>query len=365
MLPAVEASSDADLSLEEVLAMLAMVIAVHVAAIARMTRFTDVVASWGDNSLYIDAAGVIRQWHFAGGPVPPVFFGYSAAIAAVTRLVPISPVSALMTVSIGSSVAVYVLLQRLYGGRVAAATLVFLNYQWILAFMEGGNESLFMCLLYACFLAARTNRWTLAALLAALATTVRPVGIVALVSLAAVLAMRKRYGQLAAITGVGLAIGALYFVAAQRVFGNPFVSFSVYQPEWVNGWPLTYPLGAVIPGFLAFPAGVRWTHHAMFLTWLAIGVVGGVAVWLPRNRQKASTYRAEALFTSLFVLFYLSYNSIPYAAKELPRFLLPVLPLILFFFRDWIPRHRGVLWASALLSALLSAAVVLRTEQLI
>jgi hypothetical protein len=59
-----------------------------------------------------------------------------------------------------SSLAVCLLVHRLYGGWIAAATFIFINYQWILSFVEGGSKPLFMCLLYASFLAAR-SAWDL------------------------------------------------------------------------------------------------------------------------------------------------------------------------------------------------------------
>ena len=102
----------------------------------------------------------------------------------------------------------------------------------------------------------------------------------------------------------------------------------------------------------------------MFLTWFTAAVAGAVSPWLPANRQKLAAHQPEALFTSLFILFFLSYNSV-YAAKEFARFLLPVVPLMLFFWSEWIPRSRAVLWTSALASSLLTCAVVLRTQQLI
>jgi len=68
-------------------------------------------------------------------------------------------------------------------------------------------------------------------------------------------------------------------------------------------------------------------------------------------------YQPEALFTSMYSLFFLSYNysGIVY---NFPRFLIPVAPLLLFSLRDWIPKDRRVLWGGAVLSALLSTAAV-------
>ena len=68
-------------------------------------------------------------------------------------------------------------------------------------------------------------------------------------------------------------------------------------------------------------------------------------------------YQPEALFASMYTLFFLSYTD---AALDvvLSRFLIPVLPLLLFSLRDWIPRNRRVLWGGAVVSALLSSAAL-------
>jgi hypothetical protein len=102
---------------------------------------------------------------------------------------------------------------------------------------------------------------------------------------------------------------------------------------------------------------MRWTLFVFSAVWPIVALIGIVAMWLPRNRQRFSLYRPEALFAWMYALFVITYNDID-IALALDRYLAPGLPLLLFAMRDWIPRDRRLLWGGAVLSALLSAAVV-------
>ncbi len=345
-------------SLSEVLLMLVTVFALHLLTICRVKNFWDVAAVWGDNGPYLGVVAIIRNWHFAGGERPWHFWGFPYAIAGISRLFSIPELMALVMISMLGSLAVCVLVHRLYGGWVAAAFLFLINYRWIVASVEGGSEPLFMCLLFASFLATRVGRWNASALLASLSTTVRPVGVFALLCFAIVLARRRSYRQLSAITLIGLAVGVLYVVPLWLLLGSPFANFSGYKGDWgPHGWPLTYPFGALVSSFLAALDTSRWPNLVMCAAWAVVALVGTVAMWLPRNRERCSMYRPEALFASIYTLFFLSYNFSDIAG-DLPRFLIPVIPLLLFSLRDWIPRDRRVLWGGAVLSAFLSSAAM-------
>jgi hypothetical protein len=291
--------------------------------------------------------------------MPWHFWGFPYAIAGISKLFSVPELVALVTISMLGSLAVCVLVHRLYGGWVAAV-FIFINFEWMQLSVEGGSEPLFMCLLYASFLAARSSRWNLAALLASLSTTVRPVGVFALLCYAVVLARRRSYRKLAAITLIGLAIGVLYVVPVWMILGSPFGNFVGYRDCWgTHRWPLTYPFSAWVSSYLlALYGNTRWYMLVFFAVWPVVALAGTVAIWLPGNRQRFSAmYQPEALFASMYTLFFLSYTD---AALDvvLSRFLIPVLPLLLFSLRDWIPRNRRVLWGGAVVSALLSSAAL-------
>jgi len=352
-------------SLWEVLSMLVMMFVLHLLAVCRVSNFWD-AADWLDNASYIEIARTIRQGHPAGGWFPHHFWGFPYAIAAVSKLLGIRELTAIVVISMLGSLAVCVLVHRLYGGWVAAV-FIFINYQWIEISVEGGSEPLFICLLCASFLAARSNRWELAALLAALGTTVRPVGVLALLSLAAVLAWRKNWRQLAATALIGLGIGILYVVPIWIHYGSPFASLIQYQRDLgTRGWPLTYPFHTLATSYWEFVhlESIHWYTFANFAFCVALALVGTAAMWLLRTCEEFPLYPTETLFASLYTLFLISYNY-PYIAGHFPRYLLPVVPILLYSLRDWIPRVRPLLWAGAVLSALLSAAARVGFENLI
>ncbi len=351
-------------ALWEILLMFAVVDSLHVLTVCRVRKFWGVASLWLDNPAYVRLAATIREWRPPGEDINRFFRGFPYAIAGASKLLAMQGLTALVLISVVSSLAVCILVYRLYGGWVAAAVFSFINYRWVVISVEGGSEPLFMCLLFASFLAARSERWKIAALLASLATTVRPVGLFALVAFAAVLAMRRNYRQLIVITLIGLGIGLLYVVPLWALLGTPFTNFISYRHDWgQQGWPITYPFGGIVRSFGAVYHS-RWPNTVMSVGWIALAMVGAVVMWLPQNRQRfAGTGRAEALFTSLYVLFFLSYNYVSYedvdgVAWEFNRFLIPVFPLLLFSLRDRIPKDRRVLWGAAALSALLASAAM-------
>ena len=338
--------------------MLVMMLALHLLTVCRAGNFWELVVSRTDDMNYVEVAGIIRHWHFAGGPISQYFWGFPYAIAGVSAFLSIPELMAAVVVSVLASLALCLLLHRLYGGWVTAVFLL-INYIWIQLSVEGGSEPLFMCLLFASFLAVRSDRWALAALLASLSTTVRPVGVFALLSFAIVLARRKSYRQLAIITLLGLTIGVLYVIPLWTIFGTPFANFVGYRGDWgSHGWPLTYPFGALISSFLAslHNHNARWYTLTLFVAWPLAALVSTVAIWFPRNRQGfVARYQAEALFASAYTLFFFLYNNFEIVCL-FSRFLVPALPLLVFSLRAWIPRDRRVLWGAAVLSALLSSA---------
>jgi hypothetical protein len=167
--------------------------------------------------------------------------------------------------------------------------------------------------------------------------------------------MRRSYRRLTEITLIGLGIGLVYVIPVWIILGSPVANFTRYQDWWgPQGRPLTFPFGALIPSFIAFQ-GSRWPKIAESAIWLALALAGTAAMWLPRQRPRFPFNQPEIWFASIYTLFFLSYNySEVYG--DLPRFLMPITPLLLFSFRDWIPRDRRVLWPAVLLSALLASA---------
>lgn len=363
--PATASGSDEPSRLE-VLLLLIMEFAVYAGSLYRVGGWRVLAAPRFDAPAYLDVAKGIRQWHFSGPNLAGPFWGYPYTIVGLSKLFPVPALVAAVIISSLASLVVVVLLHRLYGGWVAA-TFVVVNFEWIQRSLGAGSEPLFMCLLYAAFLLARRNRWNLAALLAALSTTVRPVGVFALVSMAVVLAWRRSYRQLATITLIGLTVGVLYSLPVRMVMGSSFANFIAYREDWgPQGWPITYPFHAMVFSFLdGLHGGVRAWRLGWFIAWVIVALAGAVAVWRRRSWNRVlANYQTEALFTSLYVLFFISYN-LSEIVRYFPRFVIPVLPLLLFSLRDKIPRDRRLLWVAAALSALMAAADVVSFKSLV
>lgn len=336
--------------------------AVHILIVCRLGNFWELAAGHLDNASYLEIATIIQQGRVSGVEMPQHFWGFPYTIAAISTLFGMSGMTALVVASFVTSLAASFLVHRLYGGRVAAA-FVFVNYQWIPLSVEGGSEPLFTAILYASFLAARSSCWSTAALLASLGTTVRPLGVFVLLAMGSILAMRRSYRQLAGAVLIGLLIGTIYTLHAWSIQGSFFASYARYR-DMEGGWgaqggPLTFPFLALVRSYFVAFHGARWTLVVLSLLWLVVMVVAVTRLWLPRSRlPTCAAAPCEVLFASMYALFLVSFNAPSYIAVSLPRYLLPVLPLLLVALSDWIPWDRRVLWAGTLLSALLASAAI-------
>ena len=247
----------------EVLLMFLTMAALHLATVCRAANFWDLVVTRSDSMDYVEVADVIRHWHFGGGPFSQDFWGFPYTIAGASALFSLPEFRRQFSFRFLASLAACILIYRLYGGWVTAVFL-FINYEWIRLAVEGGGEPLFMCLLFASFLAARAERWNLASFLAALGTTVRPVGILALMCFAIVLAMRKRFRKLAVITLIGLAVGLVYLLPLWAIYRTPFANFTGYSYDWgPQGGLSRTPFARWFPAFcspftISMPAGICW-----------------------------------------------------------------------------------------------------------
>jgi hypothetical protein len=97
---------------------------------------------------------------------------------------------------------------RLWGGWVAGVFAV-CSRDWMERAVIEGAEPLFLELVFGSFLAARREKWALAAFLAAFRTVVRPMGIFALIAVGMVLLIRRDYRRFAAASSIGLVVGSI------------------------------------------------------------------------------------------------------------------------------------------------------------
>lgn len=178
-------------SLREILLLCLATCLIFVAFIALFRNCTAAVDDFGDSSAYMTLASAIRRWNF-GGLVVKQFWGLPYAMAALSTVTRISDRTALLTISVVASLVAVALTWKLWDGWIAGFFAV-LNFDWLQRSYLGGSEPLFVALLFGSFLAVRKERWLLGALLASLASVVRPLGIFALLGVGVVLFIRREW----------------------------------------------------------------------------------------------------------------------------------------------------------------------------
>lgn len=310
--------------------------------------------NFGDNPAYIEAANAIRHWQFSGVVVKQ-FWGVSYATAAVSLATGLSGAHALVVVCIVASMISVTLCYYLWDGWIAVF-FALLSLDWFHRSLLGGAEPLFVALLLASFLTLRQNNWRAAAILAALATVVRPFGIFALVGLAIHLLYRKRVADCAMATGIALAIGSLYAWPLLHYFGNPFANVALYQKsDWHGGMPFNFPLVAIIHD--TFPVNAPLTNLALTWGWILLVMISLLVTLRTGDLlDYARQHTAEACFISIYCLALYTYDAPGWSRSNFPRFALPLLPWMLFFLRKYLPKSRRVVWPLAVISPLFAAA---------
>ena len=347
----VRASVGVEPSRRETLAIAAAAVLLYVVIVYLHGGFANTAANLCDNGTYMEIAQAIRAHNVQTLPEVKAFWGLSYAIAAVSTIARISPLTSLLFISWAASLAAVVLSHKLWGGW--AATWCALNQTWIVLSGLGGAEPLFFALLVGTFLAVRKQRWEVAALLAALATLVRPMGIFALLGIGFELARTRRWKTLAAATAIGAAIGAAYVVPLWLNFGSPWANLHGYMAaDMPGGHLLTYPFHQLIVSLFAEP---RW-HDVLDGARLLFWIVASVALVL--RRQKLGLNSVEAFFIALYSLLLLCLN-VDYVLSGLQRYLIPLLPFLLLAVRPWWPQRRVWMYLAAPVSTFLAAGIVI------
>ncbi len=343
-------------SLREVILLMLMVSIVFVAVVATLDDYTTRAAQAGDNRVYAELSALIRHWDWRQVKITPQFWGLSYAAALLSAISPVGDLTAIIVISIVSSFVTLALAFRLWGGWVAAFFAV-ISWDWMQRSLLGGAEPLFMACLLGAFLAVRKERWLTAALLASLATTVRPLGLFALIALAVELARRRKISTLGLAVAVGLIVGALYVLPFLHAYGNPLVNVQAYRSEaWAGQSPISWPLVTLVKGLVS-NAGEPLANVLKIAVWVLFTFAGILAMFRSMGfRRFAREHAMEAVFAAIYLLFLFSYNSPRWVWAEFPRFVIPVVPFLLIALNDWLPKHRALLWSAGTVSALLAAA---------
>ncbi len=316
-------------------------------------RYVDVVQSFPDMNSYGAAMDAVRHWQLERAAARQ-FWGFAYAGALVSLLLPSSVPSLIVLIAVSAVAACIAtaLAHHLWGGWIAAG-MAAVGWPWIQRVAFGGAEPLFLALVLAALAAARREWWVRAALAAALATTVRPVGVFALAAVLAV-AVRRHPRSALAGAGVSLLVLVLYCVPVAIGTGDPLANVHWYMPQMTNGLPVGIPFVGLWRGTRTNQVSVL--RNIEMLT--AVGVVlAPVAVWVlsARCRVAAARYPAETIFALAYSGFLVTLNCPP-CAWFFPRFAIISLPFALLTVRRWLPRDDRVLAGAAVISALIAAA---------
>jgi hypothetical protein len=325
---------------------IALLIAACLLAVAAAgpRAYLDRVQIFPDVRSYAEAATVVRHWQLAGVPTRQ-FWGYAYVGALLSFAMPGVPmlVVVLIVSAIAGCVAV-ALAHRIWGGSIAVY-LTALGFPWIQRVAFGGSEPLFMALLFASLLSARRDKPVRAALFAALATTVRPIGIFAL---PAVLWGRKPKAVALGLSAA-VAVFAMYCLPLAKT-GDALGNVHWYIPQMTNGMPIGWP-------FLALWRGTRTNLVSpLFQIVLAAAISVTLLAGLSAFRPEAGERQAEKIFALSASCFLITLNCPP-CAWQFPRLALVCLPFALVVGQRWLPRDDRVIALCATLSALMAAAM--------
>lgn len=350
------------LSQNEVLSVALLTGLLFVAVICAQSSYPQKVDDFGDGAAYMSVASAIRHWDFRGLTLKQ-FWGLPYLMALLSTLLRVSDRTSLLLISSVSSFVSVALAYRLWGGWVAGFFSV-LNFDWMQRSFLGGSEPLFVCLLFAAFLAVRRQRWMLATLFASLATTVRPLGVLALVALGLTLLWQHQYRKAVLATLLGSAIGIAYALPLWVVYGDPLATVHSYQRANTLAPALFgIPFRAIIQGTLLYPS--PWTNLVLSFGWILF-VLAGVAAMIASKafRDYARSHSVEVIFASTYLFAIYSYNYRYWARGSFPRFAIPIVPLVLVALRPWTPKSRVLLWTLAVFSPILAAISALGVRNL-
>jgi hypothetical protein len=321
--------------------------------------WSSLVLSFGDNSAYIRVANAVRHWDFRDLGVQH-FMGYPYAIAAVSLVSHLPLTSSLWLVAGVASVVSSLLVARLFGTWVAAY-FALANFAWLQTSFLGGSEPLAVALGMGAFLSFRRGHPLLAALLGALATTVRPLMFFTLVGIGIALLQQKSYAKFVGALALGLAIGLLYAWPLAHYFGDPLLTAHSYTSRdygaanvnGPHGHLFGWPFHGIIVGTMLYPA--PWTNLILSFSWIALVVAGSVAMFSRDLRKFWRAHLAEAIFSGLFLLAIFCYDYLVWARGNFMRFSIPVLPFVFFALLRWLPKDRRLLWVLAVVAPVLAA----------
>jgi hypothetical protein len=347
-------------NLRELLLLLACGATCFGATVSLLQGWHTLPLHYGDNTAYLEVASAIRHWDFHGLDVQH-FMGYPYAIAVLSLVTRIPLLSSLWIVAAGASLVSTMLVARLFGNRVAAY-FALTNFAWLQVSFLGGSETLAVALGMAAFWNFRRGRTSLAPILAALATTVRPLMLFVLLGIGVALLWRRAYAKFLVATVLGASVGLLYLWALWHFFGDPLLTVHSYTTRdygaanlaGPHGHLFGWPFHGIIVGTMLYPA--PRTNLILSFSWIALVLVGAAAMLRREMREYWRANRAEAVFCGCYLLAIFCYDYLLWARGSFMRFAIPIIPFVFFALLRWLPKDRRLLWCLSVLGPVLAAA---------
>jgi hypothetical protein len=266
------------------------------------------------------------------------------------------PLAAALVIShvaaFGSMLMLYLLTARELGDEEAARRAVVYLAVFPTSFflLAPYSEALFLLLVLVCLWAARRRRWAVAGVAGALAAATRNLGVLLVLPLAveAVHQYRERRDGRSLATSLLWSAVPVTGIGAYLLFWQAFSGDALAPLHQQATWQRTFsfPLATLVAGnreafrFVGeFPGG----YH--LLDWLVVSPALVAAGWVAiRTRPLYGVYTWASLAAPLAFVF------TPRPFMSLPRFLLPIFPLI-WAGAVWAGHRRGVHEAIVALSA--------------
>jgi Gpi18-like mannosyltransferase len=253
------------------------------------------------------------------------FPGYPLLIQAGTSLTGLSPglVGVLLSTLAGAatSILLWLLAERVADGKTASRTVVlfcFFPAAFVLSMVYA--EALFLCLAAICLLALIVERWLIAGAAAALASLVRPNGLVLTLCCgwAAVQAIRQRRSWWPAVAPLLAPTGALAFFGYLQVHTGDWLAYVHTQKR---GWDQGFDFGVSnVRTLLAVIASRQFGFYFLMLAACIIGIAVALYV-LVRWPLPAPIL--------IYVLGIVGVALLSSNTTSLPRFLLTAFPVLI------------------------------------
>lgn len=236
----------------------------------------------------------------------------------------------------------------------------FFSIDWIQRSFLGGAEPLFIALTFSSlYLYSQNNNSTSDTLkyssLAALSCLVRPVGIFLLISIGLDQIHRREFKKLSISVCSSLIIGGIYLAIVYQLTGSAFAHFQTYhETDWNSSSPLALPFVNLFKSFMALNFPLLNTVKVSL--WVILSSLTAIMMIFNAGfKAYFQNHKVQLYYFLLHFLFVVSYNSTEWAWSQLPRFIVPILPIIACLISRYLRFEKYLLPALYLLGTTLAS----------